>query len=176
MDSRHAADTPFDRILELAQHAGTYRIRDLIRGIADEIVEPADVTQWASAIQLARDVGAVGATECYALLDIATEAAMGFLTRTDPELCRLAEAMRAIAAADGLSDDEDYYLDEAPAEWLELNRRWDHRFDQLRADLFRRIGEPGMADELLLFPETFEARSQEGRDALLGDAEEDEGA
>ncbi len=174
MCARGAAETPFDRILELAQHAGTYRARDLIRRIGDEIVEPADVPQWASAIQLARDVGAVPPAECYALLDIVTEGGMGSLTQTDAKLCRLADAMRMIATADGLSDDEDYYLDEAPAEWLELNRQWDQRFDQLRADLFRRNGEAGMANELLLFPEAFEARSQEGRTALFDVAEEDD--
>jgi hypothetical protein len=174
MCARKAAETPFDRILGLAQHAGTVRARDLMHHISDEIEGPVDVPQWARAIQLARDVGAVGATECYALLDIVTEEAMGFLTRTDSELHRLADAMRSIATADGLSDDEDYYLDEAPAEWLELNRQWDRRFDQLRADLFRRIGEPGMADELLLFQETFEARSQEGRSALFDVADDDD--
>ena len=174
MDSRHAERTPFDRILELAQHAGTYRIRDLIRRIGDEIAAPADVTQWANAIQLARDLGAVGVTECYALLDIVTEAAMQSLTETDAELGRLSDGMIEIQRANGLAEDDDYYVDEAPADWLELNRQWDHRFDRLRADLFRRIGEPGMADDVLLYPETFEARSQEGRSALFDIREEDD--
>jgi hypothetical protein len=173
MCARETGETPFERILEIAQHAGTYRVRELIRHIGDEIEETADVAQWASAIQLARDLGAVGATECYALLDIVTEEAMEGLTQTDAELLRLGEEMTTIARAEGLTEDEDYYLDDAPAEWLELNRRWDQRFDLLRADLFRRIGELGMANELLLFQEAFEARSQEGRSALFDVADED---
>lgn len=174
MCARDAGETPFDRILEVAEHAGTWRIKGLIRDIADEIVQPADVPQWANAIQLARDVGAVGATECYALLDIVTESAMQDLTETDAELCRLSEAMIGIQRANGLGEDEDYYMDEAPADWLELNRRWDHRFDQLRAELFRQIGEPGMATEVLLNQDAFEARSQEGRDALFEIREDDD--
>lgn len=142
MCARDARATPLDRILELAEHAGTWR--------------------------------SVGATECYALLDIVTEAAMQSLTQTDAKLRRLGEGMRMIQTANGLAEEEDYYLDEAPADWLELNRQWDHRFDQLRADLFRQIGEAGMANEVLLFPETFEARSQEGRSALFDIAEEDD--
>ena len=174
MSARHSAVTPFDRILQIVEHAGTVRARALMHRMIDEIEGPADVPQWASAIQLARDLGAVGATECYALLDIVTEEAVGSLTETDSELRRLTDAMRMIATADGLSDEEDYYVDEAPAEWLELNRQWDQRFDQLRADLFRRIGEPGMADELLLSQETFEDRSREGRSAMFDVAEEDD--
>lgn len=167
MGAREAQKTPFDRILELAEHAGTWRCRDLIRRITDEIVEPAQVPKWASAIQLARDVGAVGATECYALLDIVTESAMLDLTGTDAELRRLSDGMIEIQRANGLAEDEDYYVDEAPADWLALNRQWEHRYDQLRADLFRRMGEAGMANEVLLHPDTFEGRSQEGRDALF---------
>jgi hypothetical protein len=172
MFDRFAAVTPFDRILEIAQHARTLRARELMRPIRDEIEGPADVPRWAHAIQLARDVGALGAAECHALLDIVTESAMGALTQTDVELRRLDDAMRMIATADGLSEDEDYYVDDAPAEWLALNRQWDHRFDQLHADLFRRIGEPGMADELLLRQKTFAVHSADGRAALFDISEE----
>jgi hypothetical protein len=83
-------------------------------------VRPADLPQWASAIQLARDVGAVGATECFALLDIVIEDAMQYLTETDVELCRLSEAMTGIRRANGLAEDDDYYVDGAPADWLAL--------------------------------------------------------
>ena len=164
---RVAAVTPFDRILAVAQHAKTVEVRYAMDDIREELWRSGDVQPWTNAIQLARDLGAIGPVECYALLDIVTEHAMDAVTQTDAELRGFHGQMRAIARENGLGEEEDYFLDEAPEEWLALNRRWEHRFDQLRAEMFRRVGEPGMARDILLRPDEFEARSAEGRSALF---------
>ena len=161
------APSPLDQILGIARFARTPDARLLAGDVRYDLSRVGDVVPWTTAIQLARDLGAIGGAEAYALLDIVTEHAVGLETDTDATLAALTGQMRAIATANGLGEDEDYFLYEAPVDWLALNRRWDERFDCLRVELFRRIGEPGMANALQLFPDAFETRSREGRVALF---------
>jgi hypothetical protein len=171
---RANAPTPFDQVLAVAQFAKTEEVRHVLDELSYDLARSGDVSPWTSAIQLARDLGAIGRAEAYALLDVLTEEAIGLVTGTDARLVELEQEMREIARANGLDDDEDYYMDEAPDDWLALNRLWDQRFAQLRVELFRQIGEPAMAVEFAIRQDEFDARSREGRFALFEIPDEDE--
>lgn len=168
------APTPFDEILAIAQNANTEYAHELFVDIRDLIERGAEITPWVDAVQLARDVGALGGAESHFLLDRLTESAIGFETGTDEILVDLRDQMEAINRQHGLDEDDDFMLDDAPSDWLELNRQWDRRFQSLREVLFRRIGEPGMARDIVLRPDEFEARSAEGWRALLEVPEEED--
>ena len=89
-------------------------IRELIETVA--VVEPCT-----NAIQLARDVGALGADQAYFLLDRLTESAVNRAIESDATLVDLYAQIDAVKREHGLSEDEDFLLDgHAPLEWLEL--------------------------------------------------------
>ena len=94
---------------------------------------------------------------------------------TDATLVDLYAQIDAVKRQHGLSEDEDFLLGgDAPPEWLELNRQWDRRFRELREQLFHRVGEPGMARDIVLRPDEFDAVSSEGWGALLALPEEED--
>jgi hypothetical protein len=166
--------TPFDLILAIVQHANTEYARALLGDMRELMETGAAIEPWSGAVQLARDVGAVGDDHAYYLLDILTESVVGLATETDEILLDFRDQMDAVERRNGLGEDDFYLLDEAPHDWLELNRQWDRRFRELRASLFRRIGEPAMARDLVLREDEFLARSQAGWRALLAMPEEDD--
>ena len=170
------APTPLDLILSIAQNANTEYARDIFGSIRKLLDTGAAVEPWTSAVQLARDLGAVGPTESYYLIDLMIEAAIGALTGSDEVLIDLSAQMEAVERAHGLEEDEDFHLDDAPPEWTELNRRWDRRFQDLHVDLLRRIGEPGMANAFVLRPDDHAEKVHEGWGQLLEVGEEEQEA
>lgn len=159
--------TPLDVVLLMAAEANTDIAGRLLNGMRASVEQDGDAARWIRAVLVARDTGALGDAPSVYLLDIITEAAVGRQTDTDPILVALAAQLREIERADGLDDDEAYLLDDAPAEWLELNRRWDSRFAQLRGALLTDSGESRLARLCQIRPEEFDALSLEGWAALM---------
>ncbi len=159
--------TPLDDVLGIAEWAGTEEARAILADIRADLDAGEDFTQWTSAIQLARDLGAIKAEQAYALLDTITETAISPLIETDATLLALSAQMDAIKLADGLEEDEDYYVTEAPPEWQRINRLWECRLNCMRAEMFRSIGEPGMAAGITVNPQAFNERTASGRRELF---------
>ena len=166
--------TPLDDILAIAEWAGTEEAQDIMADIRDELEAGGDFTPWTTAVQLARDLGAITSEQAYALLDTITEAAIWPLIGADPTLLALSAQMDAIKVADGLDEDDDYYITEAPPEWQRINRQWESRMDCMRAEMFRGIGEPGMAASLTLNPQAFNERTRSGRRELFEIRDDDD--
>jgi hypothetical protein len=166
--------TPLDRLLELAQAANRSYADDLLTDMRREIGTGGDLAPWAQAIQLARDLAALDADAAYFLLDMITETAVGLRIEDDPTVRVISDEMLAIERRDGLSEDEAYFLDQAPAAWEALNIQWERRFDVLQAELFLQYGERSMGTDLLTHPEEFRERSRRGWRMLLAFADEDE--
>lgn len=165
--------TPLDIILTIADAAHVTSARHLVQELRSDLLDGDDPMPWCHAVLVARDAGALApAPACY-LLDIITEGAMTSITATDATLVALADQMEAIERADGLTEDECYALEEAPAEWSAVNRRWESRFVQLQAALLERAGAPEVARLCRLRPEEYQARSQAGWRALLRMPEEE---
>jgi hypothetical protein len=159
--------TPLDDILALAEWAGTEEARAIMADIRNKVEEGADFKLWTTAVQLARDLGAIKAEQAYALLDVITETAVEPTIDTDATLISLGAQMDAVKLAEGLDEDEDYFVTEAPPEWQRINKLWDSRMNHMRAEMFRSIGEPGMATSMMLDPLGFEERTGSGRRELF---------
>jgi len=115
-----------------------------------------------SAVQLARDLGALDADAAFYLLDVFTEEALGVFLDADAELEALSEEMEAAEARDGLGPDDAFVVGSGPSDWEALNRAWERRFDVLRAALLVRLHEPGMAILLRRDVDAFLRRSKLG--------------
>lgn len=168
-----AGPTPLDLILSLVQHANTQYARKVLGEIRRLLGTGASIEPWASAVQLARDLEAIGPDESYYLLDIMTEYVVELEVDRDAVLLDLGEQIDAVERQHGLSEDEAFYTDDAPEEWSALTRQWDRRFRDLRVELLRRIGEPKIANDVVLRPDVNEARSRAGWVRLLEIADDD---
>jgi len=163
---------PLDIVLDIADLAGTEEARRLAGAVRDHLRDGADVAPWVRAVQLARDVGALGDDAAFYLIDVFTEEAAGDLIDADALLPVVSAMMEAAEAREGLGPDESFFVGEGPEDWDALNRLWERRFDTLRAALFVRVGEAGMALLLRRDPEHYMERSRRGWRAILALTEE----
>lgn len=167
--------TELDQILALAALAGTERARRLLHPVREAVERGSDVVPWVSAVQLARSLAAINETAAHYLIHILTEASLLKSIDTDDVLTDLQAAMDAIERANGLEEGDYYRVDEAPANWQSLHRKWEQRFAVLHAQLLRGLGEHAIANELLLRPDECHRRTEEGRRALM-DVRDDRGS
>lgn len=126
---------------------------------------------WMKGVQLLRDTNAITDDAANYLLNLVLDNVMLSFTQTDPELLTLSAELHAIESAYGLGDDEAFVLDSAPPDWLAINARWDHRFDAIRADVLRSVGEDDLARMLIANPDEFDNRTRLGREELIGEVE-----
>ena len=124
--------------------------REIRRELADSLQDDQPLLRaLVSHTQIMRDVGGLTGDEAHYLIAMFTEHYTFHFPDTDPVLLELHGQMRAIEAEHGLDEDSGgFMLDEAPPEWLAVNRRWDHRLDHLWASLLCDLGEPEMAATL----------------------------
>lgn len=163
---------PLDFILLLADTLGEEGALLVVRSVREGIGAGEDPRPWLRAVQIARDTGVLSADAAHYLFDVFVEEASARQIDRDAELQEASRLMDASRAAHGLADDEDFYVDEGPEDWQAARRRWEARFDQIRAEWFRRIGEQELAAETLFRPDEFMEATERGRLEVLG---EDEG-
>jgi hypothetical protein len=158
---------PLDVVLALANLAHTREARHILRDIREEIATGGDAASWARAVQVARDLGAIDPDAAFFLLGIVAEDTLLRRTGDDPTLVELTTAMEAIERREGLTEDEAFFVDDAPEDWAALNRRWEARARIIQAEFLRAVGEPAMAAQLQLRTAAYDARSRDGWRALL---------
>lgn len=118
-------------------------------------------------IQAMRDAGALEENEAWHLLYWTLEQMSDQWTATDAELVRLMVAMEAVERQHGLTEDEYFYLDDAPDDFLALSNEWDRRLNVIWAGELTTLGEPEMA-RLVLTDELHEdPRLARGRASLF---------
>jgi hypothetical protein len=140
--------------------------------IREDLDATQDVGPWLGGLATLRDRLLVSDDETYFLAETFAEAAV-FGMQRDPELDRIADAMKAIEAANGLRDDESYLVDEGPEDWRELNGAWDQRADEIMTESMRKAG---LGDVATVFVENrakFDERAAEGRHRILPPADDD---
>lgn len=96
-------------------------------------------------VQVMRDTGGLEEGEAWYLFYWITEQMSFRWAATDPELARLTAAIDAIERSHGLSEDESFYVDDAPADWTALSHEWERRLHTIWAEEFTRLGEPELA-------------------------------
>lgn len=96
------------------------------------------------------------------------------LSGSDPELLALTAAMDDIVRREGLDPEfDDFYLDEAPADWLALNRKWDARVDAACDAQLRAAGASDFADTRSRNPRRWDAAFARGGMELLYEEDEE---
>jgi hypothetical protein len=163
---------PFELVLLLADCLGEEEARLIVRDVRDALSHGDDAEPWLRAVLLARDVGALSDDATHYLLDVLSEEPAFRESERDVELRAAADAMDACKAAHGLTEDEEFLVDDAPEEWQVARRHWESRFERIRADWLRRLGEHRLADELLLRPDDFQAASHRGWREVIDDRDE----
>jgi hypothetical protein len=125
-------------------------------------------------VQRARDAGLLGEEIAWFLINKFVDEAMYVIVETDPELKELGRRIDEIERAHGLGEDESFFVGKGPPEWEEATQAWAAINDRQYAELFRRIGEEEMAEQLSSGGE--DPRFAAGREAIFGpleDLEED---
>lgn len=96
-------------------------------------------------VQTMRDAGVLKEHEAWHLFYWITEGMSFHWSATDPELERLTGEIDAIERSHALSEDESFFVDDAPADWTALSKEWERRLDAIWADEFARLGEAELA-------------------------------
>ena len=81
----------------------------------------------------------------YYLSSLFTDCLVLAASDSDPDLCRIRAEMDDIERAHGLGEDEFWYIDEAPADWQQLNDAWNSRADVVLATALRELGHADLA-------------------------------
>ncbi len=159
----------------LVEYAGTPQARSLFASIRLSIERDGSKgVEWVRAAQALRDLGALEDDEFVYLVMIFTEEIIGGRVFTDPALTTLMEQIEEIERQHGLSEDETWLAGEGPAEWESLQREWDQEFDRQWAELLRELGEPELAQSMLLHRSALEEREERGRRFFFGPIDEEE--
>jgi hypothetical protein len=96
------------------------------------------------------------------------------LSASDPELLALSDSMADIARREGLDpEEEDFSLDDAPADWLALNRKWDARAAAACDAQLRAAGATDFADTRARNPRRWQAAFVRGAAEVLYEEGED---
>lgn len=140
--------------------------------IRDDLDATQEVPAWLNGLSTLRDRLVASNDETYFLAEILAESAL-FGEHVDAELKRLVDALKAIEAADGLADDESYFTDDAPEDWLEVNRAWDARANQVMAESMRKAGLGDVAKAFIEERAKFDERASDGRQRILPDSGDD---
>ena len=143
------------------------RIFSRIRSSLD--VEPP--VRWLDAARTLHERGTIGRDIYWHLLTLFVEVVIQQSHDTDPELVRIREEMDAIERAHGLDEDESFFTDDAPPEWVQLDTEWSARARVLELEYLRAHGFDDVAEVMERDRDTFDARAEAGRRAAWRDAE-----
>lgn len=156
-------------VRRIAEKIGTEYGRALTRQAFVVVERTGAPDQWVRAVQSARDAGAIAPEIAYFLIWKFVESAMLRVTASDSELLTLQERMEAAERAEGLEENESFYVGEGPPEWEEARIEWEAAFNARQAALFRMLGEEEMAEGVLR--ETQDPAFEAGRAAIFGPIE-----
>lgn len=167
--SRASDDSPFQRVLALANAARTPAARAIMRDIRGRLAAGESHVPWVRAAQLARDLDVISEDAALYLVEIFTEEAAARFIDEDPELRDLTARMKRVEDEHGLGEDEAFLVGQGPPEWEALNRRWNARFDQFHAGLLESLDEPAAAAEMRRHRERYSQRTAAGWEEMIGE-------
>lgn len=165
-----------DELLSLlVEMRGTSKALDVWRAIRDPMwngMSWREVEPVMRMIQALGDAGVFSDEERFFLLASIGDAVLPTRAREDPRFDEVERAMEDVRTAHGLTDDEEWLLDESPAEYQALAQEWDRIADTQMAAWFASLGEREMAWLRLHNASEFEALFEVGRVELSGEADE----
>lgn len=156
------ARPPLVRLRSLLVEPEAERARQIWRRILEELEETPEPGPWIAAARTLAAERLISDDAIHYFVEILLQCITGHAASHDAEMLRLYAEIDKVKRAHGLGDDEDWYIDEAPAEWLVLNAAWDARDRQIRVSTLRALGHHDLADLLEHDPDEFHRREGSG--------------
>lgn len=163
---------PYELLSVLAEVRGTAEAQPVWRELADQFWHGAswrDVDPIMRMMQAMGDAGLFSEAERFFLLGNLGDAVVPSRASEDPRFAEVEEEIEQVRREHGLSDDEDWYLHEAPQEYRELNEEWSAIADREMARWFESLEEWELARLIVRDRVEFESRWDEGRRELFGE-------
>jgi hypothetical protein len=157
------------RLEAIATEANRDRALRAWQRVRTDLDDTQEAGTWIGAAHTLAERGTISDDALCYFVEILLESVTLSATSEDPELVRIEDAMRAVESAHGLAEDEFWYLDEAPPEWVALNDQWDARTNAVAIAFLRTLGHARLADLREQDPDEFEAKCDVGGDELWGD-------
>jgi hypothetical protein len=134
-----------------------------------------DPAPWLAAARTLSERLIISEDSWYYLAEMFTECLVYRGSAEDPELVGLYAEMQAMERAHGLTEDEHWFIDEAPPEWRALEHAWNQRADAIVNAYLRESGHADAAELRENDRRDYEGRSAKGRTDLWGPDEDLEG-
>lgn len=148
---------------------GVERSRRMLIRIRHELDESVDPGPWIAAARTLAATSVITENASLYLVTIFLECITFNAVVTDPEMLRIDAEMARVRRAHGLSEDEDWYVNEGPPEWQALNVDWERRDLEIRVATLRALGQEEVAGWLERAPEEFDERSRAGNREFWGE-------
>jgi hypothetical protein len=160
----------FDLLLALVDAAGSEDVNDYMTFMQSAIESgrtPDEKLAWLRAVQLLRDTNAAEENACTFLLHHLSEMISVSEIDRNARLVELSARIDAIRHDHGLTEDEDWYVDQGPPEWQALNREWEAEFDRQWRSILRRVGEEQLARSVPIPDPAVDEAIEDGRLTLI---------
>ena len=160
---------PEQRLDALVREANPDRAHRMLARIRQDLDATPEPGPWIAAARTLSERLLISEDSFYYLTSLFTDCLVLAASASDPELCRIRAEMDDIEHAHGLGEDEFWYIDEAPADWQQLNDAWNSRADVVVETALRELGHADLAALHEQDPAEFERRSARGRVDLWGE-------
>lgn len=140
--------------------------------IREELDRTPEPGPWIAAARALAAKEAISADAVYYFVETFLDCITARAYSNDPEILRLNGEIDRVRFEYGLSEDEDWLVNEGPPEWRALTAAWDRRDDEIRVATLRALGHDDIADVLERSPDEFRLREASGHVDLWG-AEDD---
>lgn len=140
----------------------------MLERIRVELFRSRDPGPWIAAARTLAATAVITENASLYLIEIFLETITFHAAATDAELVRIEGEMERIKREHGLTEDEDWYVDEGPEEWQALAAAWDRRDDAIRVAMLRTLGHDEVAELLERDPVGFQERSSAGHQEFWG--------
>lgn len=160
---------PEERLEALVRERNRERQVRILGRIRHDLDASADPAPWIAAARTLSERLIISERMLYYFVEIFIESVIFDASKGDEQLAAIRDEMNAIERAHGLAEDESWYIDEAPAEWRELNDAWDCRADAVCVEYLRAHGHADIARVFEARRDEFSDMGNAGRLELLGD-------
>jgi hypothetical protein len=165
---------PLERLASVASEPGAERSHRMMARITDELMQTPEPGPWIAAAHELAARSVITENAALYLAEKFLECITFHSIDHDPEMMRIQDEIDRVKREHGLGEDDDWYLDEGPAEWLALTQDWDRRDFEIRVAMLRALGHGEIAELLAQDADEFNRRSAVGHREFWGDRIEPE--
>jgi hypothetical protein len=145
----------------------------MLARIAEELARTPEPGPWIAAARTLAAQSVITENAALYLVEHFLECLTFHAIGHDPEMMRIQDGIDRVKREHGLGEDEDWYVDEGPAEWQALNADWERRDDEIQRATLRALGHGDLADLMQRDLEEYESRAEAGYYEFWGDRADD---